>query len=299
MTQATRTPRWSRLRPGVPVLLRDVGLLQVGLDHPTRALLGDTPAVRALLARLRTGCARPALGPGSDPDQVRAWQLLEEALLLVPMPEEVAGGAGGGGGGAFTATAAWAGPGAAERLTARRGTVVRVLGPPALAEPVLRLALLGGLRLEPAGGVPQAADPGLVLVLHDGEARRGRHDELLAAGLPHLPVWWRGGLPHVGPLVVPGTTACLRCLDAHEAEADPRRPLLVEQAAREPAPPHDPVLLALAVAWTVREAQRWVEGTTPTSWSATVRLGPDGPPVVTPWARHPYCGCAWDDAQTA
>ena len=138
----------------------------------------------------------------------------------------------------------------------------------------------------------------LVVVLHDGEARREQHDASVAAGRAHLPVWWRAGLPHVGPLVVPGVTACLRCVDAHESEADPRRPLLLEQAVREPAPPRDPVLLALLAAWVVRDAQRWAEGERPTSWSATVRLGPGGPPSVTPWARHPHCGCAWDQALT-
>lgn len=291
MPDAARTPPWSRLRPGAPVLVRDAGVLQVGLDQPARALLADTPAVRALLARLRTGGPPPPLGPGSDPDLVIAWQRLDQALLLVPGP---VGGAGADGAGTLAATASWAGPRAAERLAARRGALVRVLGPASLVEPVARLGQLGGLRVDPAGGTAQDDDPALVVVLHEGEARRRQHDDLQAAGLAQLPVWWRGGLPHVGPLVVPGTTACLRCLDAHESETDPRRPLLVEQAGREPTPPHDPVLLALAVAWTVREAQRWVEGATPTSWSATVRLGPDGPPLVTPWARHPYCGCAWD-----
>ncbi|VXB14499.1 hypothetical protein [Nocardioides sp. AX2bis] len=291
MPDVARHPSWSRLRPGAPVLLRDAGLLQVGLDPPSLALLADTPAVRALLARLRTGCPEPALGPGADPDQVTAWQRLHQALLLVPDP---GGETGASGPGTFTATAAWAGPRAAERLAARSSTLVRVVGPAALVEPVTRLGVIGGLRIDAADGSPQGDEPGLVVVLHEGEARRRQHDDLQAAGLPHLPVWWRGGLPHVGPLVVPGVTACLRCLDAQESEADPRRPLLVEQAGREPAPPHDPVLLALAVAWTVREAQRWAEGATPTSWSATVRLGPDGPPEVTRWARHPYCGCAWD-----
>lgn len=296
MPDVERAPHWSRLRPGAPVLVRDAGVLQVGLDRPACALLADTPAVRALLARLRTGCPPPPLGPGSDPDQVTAWQRLDQALLLVP---GLVGGTGADGTATFSATAAWAGPRAAERLAARRGTLVRVVGPASLVEPVTRLGQLGGLRVDPAGATAPGGEPGLVVVLHEGEARRRQHDDLQAAGLAHLPVWWRGGLPHVGPLVVPGTTACLRCLDAHESETDPRRPLLVEQAGREPAAPHDPVLLALAVAWTVREAQRWVEGATPSSWSATVRLGPDGPPQVTPWARHPYCGCAWDDVLTA
>lgn len=301
-------PVWSQLRPGAPVLRRETGLLQVGLDVPERTLLADTPVVRALLARLRTGCPHPAPGAGSDPEELAAWHRLAAASLLVRTPTDLAAGAAGAAG-AFLATAAWAGPAVTDRLSARRRGPVRLLGSTSLVEPVARLALLGGLVLDPGSGSGSGAGsgsgtvgvggPSLVVVLHEGEARRGQHDSLVAAGQAHLPVWWRGGLPHVGPLVVPGVTACLRCLDAHESEADPRRPLLIEQAARETAPPHDPVLAALATAWTVREAQRWVEGEAPTTWSATARLGPDGPAHLTSWARHPYCGCAWDAVPAA
>ncbi len=298
MPSASHTPPVRRLRPGAPVLRRDVGLLQVGLDHPARVLLDDTPGVRSLLAQLTTGCRQP----DGAPDQVAAWRRLDEARLLVPDPVGPATAAGRAG--AFVATAAWAGPGAGERLASRRDARVVLHGPPGLVEPVQRLALLGGVDVARGGGRGTAAPEAdgaaaLVVVLHDGEARREEHDAFMAAGRAHLPVWWRGGLPHLGPLVVPGTTACLRCVDAHEAEADPRRPLLVEQACRESALPRDPVLLALATAWVVRDVQRWAEGEVPTTWSATVRLGPGGPPLVTSWARHPHCGCAWDEARTA
>ena len=40
----------------------------------------------------------------------------------------------------------------------------------------------------------------------------------------------------VGPFVVPGTTACLRCVDAHRTDADPAWPLLVAAVRRAARP---------------------------------------------------------------
>ncbi len=101
----------------------------------------------------------------------------------------------------------------------------------------------------------------------------------------------------MGPFVEPGRTACLRCVDAHEALADERRPLLIAQAAtaaiRQP-PPRDPVLDALALAWAVRDLCRYVEGDEPSTWSTTCDLSPAGLPDAVRWGRHPDCGCAWD-----
>lgn len=292
MTAPSHTASVRRLRPGAPVLRRDADSLQVGLDAPTRVVLPDTPPVRGLLARLRTGCTRPTSGAG----EAAAWERLEAAALLVPGPDR-AGDVDAPAPGALAATAAWAGPDAARRLRARRTTRVRLHGPLALVEPVRRLAAAGGLDTG-TGGAGDARTA-LSVLLHDGEAHRDTADALVSAGCAHLPVWWRCGLPHIGPLVVPGVTACLRCVDAHEGEADPRRALLLEQAAREHAPPPDPVLLALASAWLVRDLQRWAEGDPPTTYSSTVRLTADALPVLTPRTRHPHCGCSWGDPLTA
>ena len=84
------------------------------------------------------------------------------------------------------------------------------------------------------------------------------------------------GSRRIGPFVEPGRTACLRCVDAHEAEVDPRLPFLVEQAAMatDGGEPVDPVLDRLALAWAVRDLCRYLEGDEPSTWSATVDLGP-------------------------
>jgi hypothetical protein len=96
---------------------------------------------------------------------------------------------------------------------------------------------------------------------------------------------------------VPDRTACVRCVDAHRGELDPRRPLVVEQVADLPpltAPRLDPALRLLALAWAVRDLAQAAQGLRPASWSATVRFEPDQP-RVTAYARHPHCGCTWSD----
>ncbi len=294
--------RWV-LRPGAPVLRRDATTVQVGLDHPSRVLLPDSAAVRTLLSDLRDQTGRA--GPGARSPEAACWARLRAADLLVPVagPARAAapGAPDGVAAGVLRATRAWAGTDAERRVAARAAMRVRLSGPGDLAVAAGRLLRgTGVVVLDHAGGpggagVGGAADgAGLVVVAVDGEVRRGVVDPLVAHGTPHLVLWARGGLPRVGPLVVPGVTACLRCLDAHDAEDDPRRPLLLEQAADQPPDPHDPVLAALAAAWAARDVLRLAEGVTPTTWSATLTVTPDGPPVVRSLARHPHCGCAWD-----
>ena len=94
-----------------------------------------------------------------------------------------------------------------------------------------------------------------------GEPDRDLLDPYLRDGVPHLVVRLTEGDAVVGPFVVPGRTACLRCVDAHHAVADVRWPLLVAQQAartsrlRDDAVPEpvDPALAHLALAWAARD----------------------------------------------
>jgi hypothetical protein len=61
-----------------------------------------------------------------------------------------------------------------------------------------------------------AADPRLVRDLHVG-------------GVPHLPVRMRDGAGLVGPLVIPGVSSCLCCVDLHRTDRDPAWPALAAQ----------------------------------------------------------------------
>lgn len=133
----------------------------------------------------------------------------------------------------------------------------------------------------------------VAIVLAAGEPTRASVDEHVRDGCPHLVLSAGAWGYRVGPFVAPGRTACLRCVDAHLGESDPRRAVALEQLAGRPAAPDDPALWALASAWAARDVLRFLAGECPSTWSATVDLPLEADPVVRPWRRHPYCGCAW------
>lgn len=173
----------------------------------------------------------------------------------------------------------------ADLLAGRRGPHGSVAVTGSAADRVDALLREAGCRLDPAAPV--------ALLVVAGEVPRPDADAEVRAGRPHLPV---GAGAHgwtVGPFVVPGRTACLRCVDAHRAEQDPRRALVVEQLAGRPATPADPALTALAAAWAVRDVLTFLAGREPATWSTTVEIGPELPPRRQVWARHPHCGCSW------
>ncbi|HWJ07814.1 MAG TPA: hypothetical protein VNS46_00465 [Nocardioides sp.] len=270
------------LRPGTPVMARAPGVLQVGLDGPT-ALVPDDPDTHRLLAALGGSAGAPDLPRGASAalDQLRAAGLLVVVpdSELVPEPTD-------------QVLRAQFGPDAVRRRDARAGAAIAVRAAPAadaVLDPLLERA---GLRR--TGGEDGAAAH---LVVSTGHLDRELLDPLVRSSVPHLVVSGGAGSRRVGPFVQPGHTACLRCVDAHEALHDARRPLLLAQAARwaaERPPPLDPVLDTLALAWAVRDLARYVEGDSPSTWSSTFDVGPTAAPVATAWGRHPDCGCAWD-----
>lgn len=188
-----------------------------------------------------------------------------------------------------------------ESLPARRAMLALLeadlVRPAAHEEPLPRVGLDGPPALVAVAaamlGPASSAPPEIVVMLSDGPLARMRVDPLLRAGTPYLVVESSPDDWTVGPLVVPGVTACLRCLDAACAETDPRRGLVVDQLADVPVP-RDRLLESLAVAWAIRDALTHVAGRRPSTWSASVTLTRDQEPVRRPWLRHPDCGCAWD-----
>lgn len=265
-------PAPPRLPVGVPLLRRDRDHLQVGLDPAV--VLRDVPEVRGLLSRLRTGedpcpdspAARAALsrleaaGLLEDPaaDVVRRG-LHRSCVVVVDAPDE---------------------------LTAALGAVLRRAGLGVLAPGAPLPAHRDG---EGASGPSSLC----ALVVRDGVLARGDLDEATRTGLPHLVVASDHAGTVIGPFVVPGVSACVRCVDAHRSTRDPRWPVLVEQAAGQQPPPRDPVRHALAISWAAGDLRLWAEGRTPSTWSATVRVDDDLTVTRETWSRHPACGCAW------
>ncbi len=175
---------------------------------------------------------------------------------------------------------------------ARREPVAR---PPIVvtADPMVADRVLAACA---AAGLTRAADAPVHLVVTVGEPRRTVSDALVRQDLAHL---WVAVLPHavrIGPYVEPGRSSCLRCVDAHLGDVDPRRATVLHQLEELPVVPitdPDPCLVQLAVAWAVRDVVRALDGFPPALRSATVTVTDDLQVSRRDWLRHPHCGCAW------
>ena len=85
----------------------------------------------------------------------------------------------------------------------------------------------------------------------------------------------------LGPFVVPGVTACLRCVDAHQSLLDPDHVAVTSRYLRATAVPRDDgvpdvadvALLALALTWAARDVVAHLAGREPATFSRTIRFG--------------------------
>lgn len=140
--------------------------------------------------------------------------------------------------------------------------------------------------------VPRAEADLVVLVEHH-VADPARHRPLVTDGVAHLSVVVREASLLVGPLVRPGRTPCLRCLDCHRADADPAWPRLAAQLAVRPEEQEETVLATVGAALAAAQAVAAVDGRTAPVEGATLEVAlPDAVPRRTEWSPHPACGCA-------
>lgn len=268
------------LAPGLRVVERGRGSWQVGMCAERSAVLPRSPAITDLLDAL---LAREA--PPDAPETRSTLAELIDAGLVVEATDP-------------------------RRSPPGRVAILGDLGPGAGVDPEAFVRAAGlTLRRRPGNTMKEVpADPGdAVLVLSRGELDRDRLDPLMRTGTPHLPIRFVDGTAVLGPLVVPGRTACLRCLDAHRAEEDPAHHAVLRRyvdASSHPRPdgvpdPLDPLLATLLVCWGVHDLAAHLAGRRPASWSATFTVDDQLCGLTaTRWLRHPACRCCWAQQPT-
>jgi hypothetical protein len=206
-----------RLDPSAPPLWRHDGTVQFG--SPSRAHLSHRfPWTDAALSALEAGTSRAALRAlvrvhgGADRDADDLIGQLSPALLrrrrTSPLVLQVSDDL----------------PSAAVRAVLAtlpaRTPVIDWAGPATHAAPEgSRVVLLAAHRLDPRRAVDMA-----------------RHDVV------HLPLVLSGSTATVGPVIAPGLTACLSCLDAGRRREDPAWPLIAAQLLARPKPDVDVAL---------------------------------------------------------
>ena len=134
--------------------------------------------------------------------------------------------------------------------------------------------------------------PDVVVLVEDAVADPGRGPVLVVGGTAHLGVVVREADTVVGPFVVPGTGACLRCLDLHRTDADDAWPRIADQlrggGTGDEAGPVAAVCAGLGAAAVLAHLDG-VPGMAP---GATFEVAlPDAVPRRRTWAVHPECGC--------
>ncbi len=258
------------VRPGSPLLRRDAAHLQIGTTPGV--VVPDRPGLLALL-RLLDGVR--------DLDRLRHLARTEVPELEVDAADAlrplIAAGAVVDAAGLRPTPVRLAVSVHSDASTGRLGALVR----DALAD-------VGVRQLD-------APDPGLLVVVSCGEPGRAVFTAAAQQSVTHLPVVLDDDRVCIGPLVRPGLTPCLGCLDLTRADWDPAWPALLHQLGR---PGHlafpaivDPVLLHVAAAEVAAEVRALAAGKRLRTVGAVVALGPahdarDSWPV----AFHHACG---------
>jgi bacteriocin biosynthesis cyclodehydratase domain-containing protein len=252
---------------------------------------GDSDGGARTLARRQNACVRVS---GLSPIGLSAASLLAAAGigLVVTAGQVVTAGS------VPAIPAACGGGSHPHPAPAHRGDAPPASAQPASALPASAPPADGTRQRRPPPGSIRVARPGRSpdLVILADSYRRDLPAALLRAGIPHLTASASEAIGVVGPLVVPGRTACLRCLDLTRADRDPAWPLILAQlAGAGVGPPVCDAILAMAVAAQVAaQALGFVDRGAAATAAVNGTLE-----LVLPgwrwrrrtWLPHPYCLC--------
>lgn len=250
-----------RLDPAIPLVWRDPQTLQFGVDPVVTVLNGLSPGIERLVAALVTGVTeagfRMLANAARVGDAQRSGLLaqLEPCLLREPAPA----------------------------TTPVPRAIVLGMGP--LAAGIARV--LDELAVRTS----DAQEAGLAVLVTDRVVLPPDHRRWLAHDIPHLPVIVGDASITLGPLVAPGLSACLHCVDLHRRDADPAWPAIAAQLARHPAPAAHPVRAAAALAHAARFVTAALGGAAEPG--RELRIAGDGERLSERTiAPHPECRCA-------
>ncbi|MFJ9849730.1 ThiF family adenylyltransferase [Streptomyces sp. NPDC101150] len=155
----------------------------------------------------------------------------------------------------------------------------------------------------PRGPFGDSGEPGLSLVVlapRDGLAAYAPDpvlsEPLLTAGIPHLYAGVIEGTGVVGPLVLPGGSACARCDELRRTDAEPAWPRLLSQwrsgRASTAVPACDAALASAVAGLAAVQALTFLDGELPPCTGARMELALPCASVRTERIEpHRECGC--------
>ncbi len=250
-----------KLRASVPLVWRSPTALQFGVDEPRLVLDDLDPVDERLLAALELGTTRPAL----DVIAREAGGRVEDAGALLDRLD-----------------------GLLEAPPPRRPSAVTVLGGGPVAGLLARVLREHGVP----EGTERGADPALVVLCGEHVLAPASHAAWLRRDVPHLPVLLGDTSARIGPLVVPGETACLGCLERHRADADPAWSAIAGQLLGRPAPAPGAVVVVELAALAARTVLALLDHREVLGDGEQLRVDlATGAVSRRSWAPHPECGC--------
>lgn len=251
-----------RLDPAQPAVWRSPDSLQFGVDAPTVVLDAVSTAEERMLAALTAGVTRSGL-------------------------EMIAGTAG-------------ATTGAAGRLLevlapALQGDDRAAGGPVALVGGSGTTRLIGDmLRERGIHAAIGAEDARLAVIVSDHVIAPEEHGRWLRRDVPHLPVVFGDRVVRIGPVVEPGSSACLFCLERHRTDADAAWPAIASQLWGRTSPLHSALTDAEAAAIAARRILERIERGPAAQAVSTELDAATGALALRRWEVHPACGCTAD-----
>jgi bacteriocin biosynthesis cyclodehydratase domain-containing protein len=246
------------------IVWRDPFSLQFGVE-PVRAVLREvTTAEERMIAALGAGVSRSGLDmiastSGASEREVASLLTRLEGLLITPADPT---------------------PGHRVAITGSGPTVERIADALAIA----------GVQVSVGRGVPDAScDLGLAVghYVLDPDS----YGFWLRRDLPHLPVLFGDDSVTVGPLVEPGLTACLYCLEHYRRDADASWSAIASQLWGRHSESETQLASIEVAARVARLALRRLAGEK-ASVATSVRLEVGtGETTARTWLPHPECGC--------
>lgn len=131
-------------------------------------------------------------------------------------------------------------------------------------------------------------DPQVVILIDHFVAQPPRYQPLLATDQHHVAVICDDSQIRISPVITPGKTACLFCLELCQREADPQWTVVASQLVRRRAASANTTLLNAAAIELSLILESWFVGSCPRDQLTLVCCAGR---FSQPLQRHPECGC--------
>jgi len=258
-----------RLDPRLPLVWRTPTSLQLGFSRAVVVLDDVTVATERMLTALAGGIPRSGLGMIGRTAGLAESQVERFLDLVAPALEREA----------------------ADHL----GRVIVVTGEGPTAAETARLLAAAGFTVRIARTIAAAERESCELAVAVGQfvLEPELHGLWLRRDIPHLAIMLGDAGAVVGPLVEPGRSACLYCVQRHTTDADPAWPAIASQLWGRTAAADTPLVASEAAAIATRiVVARFGLGLAAASSGSVLRLdAATGATTTVSVDPHPACGC--------